>query len=270
MAISIYRLLTICSYIKRYWNPIRQESPFLDLPLDIVYLVFDELPLHGRILLSQTCRDLRSVLRSKCYSAVRKASAAERLALLRVLGDILPDRRLCTPCRALHLVDHKDLPVTDYDYYYRPCPAPERIWSRHYLNARYAVAHRHVQLAIKYTRLGNVHQRYRARISQRFTTSFPGYYSMNLEFTAEPLVVHGRFILMTTFDFHEAAAPLSFTTLSHAYARFCPHLALGGTRHLQGDPFMAVIRSAFDAVDGQGSSHEEVHFLGRLPFLRGD
>jgi hypothetical protein len=32
-----------------------------------------------------------------------------------VLGDILPDRRLCTHCCALHLVDPKDLPVTGYD-----------------------------------------------------------------------------------------------------------------------------------------------------------
>lgn len=42
------------------------------------------------------------------------------------------------------------------------------------------------------------------------------------KFNAEPVVVHGRFILKTTFEFREAAAPLAFTTLSCASVRLCP------------------------------------------------
>lgn len=146
--------------------------------------------MHARIFFSQTCRDLRFLLRSKCY---------ERLVFLGVLGDILPDHRLCTYCRTLHLVDHKDLPITAYDTFYKPCPAPEPIWSRHRLNPYYAIAHRHAQLAIKYTRLNHVHQPYRASILQKFTQPLcKGFFSMRLKFSAEPIVVHGRFILMTT------------------------------------------------------------------------
>ncbi|KAI9870815.1 MAG: hypothetical protein M1830_003773, partial [Pleopsidium flavum] len=198
------------------------------------------------------------------YSTVRKASAVERLEFLGVLGGILPDRRLCTHCRALHLVDPKDLPVTGYDKYYKPCPAPEISWSRHRLNPYYAIAHRHVQLAIKYTRLEDVHQRYRASILQRFTTSFPSFHSMRLKFTVEPVVVNGRFILMTTFDFHEAAAPLSFTTLSRVSVRFCQHLPIDEPTNPE-SPLLAAIRFAFKVADGRSGLHQEVHSCDRCP-----
>jgi hypothetical protein len=250
-------LLALCSCATRRKDSIKQKSPLLDLPLDIVHAIFDELPLHAMVLLSQSCRDLRLLLGSRCYSAVREASAADRLEFLGVLGDILPDHRLCTHCRALHLVDPKDLPVTDCGNYYKPCPAPESTWSRHRLHPYYAVAHRHVQLAIKYTRLEHIHQSYRASILQRFTISLPRFYSMSLEFTAEPAVIHGRFILMTTFTYHKVAAPLSFTTLSHAAVRICPHLGIGETVSPE-NPLLAVTRSAFRVG-------LEVHSCDRCP-----
>lgn len=260
---AIRRLLALWSRLIRPRNPIRQDSPFLDLPLDIVHAIFDELPLHAKILLSQTCRDLRLRLRSMCYLSVRRASAAERLEFLGALADILPDHRLCTHCRALHLVDPKDIPVTEVNKYYKPCPAPEPIWSRYRLGPRYAVAHRHVQLAIKYTRRQDVHQRYRASILQRFTTSFPNFYSLRLEFTAEPLVIHGRFILMTTFDFHEAAAPLSYETISRTMIKICPHLVIGFFS--RDNPLTAGIRFAFQAADGQSGSYQEFRSCDRCP-----
>ena len=148
---ALRRILALCAYIIKYKSPTQQKSLLLHLPLDIVLAIYDELSLYARILLSQICRDLRLLLHSKCYSSVRKASAAEHLDLLAGLGDILPDHRLCHHCRALHLVDPRNLPLTNYDGLYKPCAAPETIGSRHRLSPYYAIARRHVQLAIKYT-----------------------------------------------------------------------------------------------------------------------
>jgi len=246
------RLLALFSRPTKPKDFIEQQSPLLNLPLDIVHAIIDELPLPAMILFSQTCRDLRLLIQSKCYSTVRQASAAKRLDFLCALGHILPDHRLCAHCRALHLVDLKDLPVTAYDTFYKPCTAPEPLFSRHRLLPYYAVAQRHVQLAIKYTRLAGTHQSYRASILQRFTISYPEFYSLGLDFTAEPIVVHGRFILKTTWDFREAAAPVSFAMISHASFGLCAHLR-------------AATRFAFEVADVQSGFHQEAHSCDRCP-----
>lgn len=218
----------------------------------------------AKVLLSQTCRALWYPLRCKSSSAVEEATAVKRLECLAVLRDILPDRRLCTFCRALHLLDPKNLPVTGFDRFYKPCPAPETIWSRHRLMPYYAIAFRHVQLAMKYTRLEGIHQDYRASILQRFTISIPRFYSMRLKFTAEPLVVHGKFILMTIFAFYEDVGPISFSTLSQAHSQFCSHLDAGNFLH-PNNPLLAAIRFAFNEADGQRDLHQKVHSCDRCP-----
>lgn len=258
-------LLAFFSRTTRKKVTVKQNSPLLDLPLVLVYDIFDELQLPEKVLLSQTCRDLWYLLRSKCSVTFREATAVDRLECLAVLGDILPDYRLCTSCRALHLLDPKDLPVTGYDKFHKPCPAPEAMWSRHRLMPYYAIAFRHVQLAMKYTRLEGIYQDYRASILQRFTILIPLFYSMRLKFTAEPLIVNGRFILMTTFVFYELARPISFSTLSHAYFGFCPHLSAGDELLDPDNPLFVAIRHAFNVADGQRGLHQEVHSCDRCP-----
>lgn len=243
---------------------VKQNSPFLDLPLDLVYDIFDELHLPERVLLSQTCRDLWYTLRSQCLLAIRQATAVERLECLAALGDVLPDHRLCTSCRSLHLLDPKDLPVTGYDKFHKPCPALETTWSRHRLMPYYAIAFRHVQLAIKYTRFKDIHQDYRASILQRFAVSIPQFDSMGLIFGAEPIIVSGRFILMTIFVFYTAIEPISFSILSRAHFQICPHLGAGGPL-IPDNRLLAAIRLASNVADGQLGSHQEVHSCDRCP-----
>jgi len=228
LIMHIGRLIAFLLGNKRNKTIVKQESSFLDLPLDLLFDVFDHLQLSERTLLSQTCRGLRYAFHHKCVLAFRVASVAERLECLAMLGDVLPDHRLCTPCGRLHLLDPKDLPVMDYDKFYRPCPALEhvmsRVMSRVYCMPYYAIAYRHVQLAMKYTRLECIHQNYRANILQKFTITIPRWYSTKLKFTAEPRIVRGRYILMTTNVFCAYEGPISYSLLSQVCFRLCPHL----------------------------------------------
>lgn len=260
---DIRRLLAFFPRRTRKKDAVKKNSSLLDLPLELLHDIFDELHLPEKILLSQTCRDLWYKLRYQCSSAIRQASAVERLECLAVLGDILPDHRLCTSCRALHLLDPKDLPVTGYDKFYTPCPARETSWSRHRLMPYYAIAFRHVQLAIKYTRLKDIHQDYRASILQKFTVSIPRWYSMRLNFTAEPVIINGRFILMTIFVFYTAVGPMSFSNLSQAHFHICPHLGVGPL--ILDNRLVAAIRLAFNVADAKRGSHQKAHSCDRCP-----
>ena len=200
-------------------------------------------------MLSQTCRDLRYHLRQKCSSIVHKTTALERLEHLTMLGNILPDRYLCTGCCALHLVDPKDIPITGCDMhgnnlYRTPCPSPELLWSRHRLNHNYAVAFRHVQLAIKYSRMKGVHQRYRANILQRFAVSYPRLSSIGYDFVSQPVIVRGRFILMTRFEFYKGVEEVSYSTFMKTTIMFCPHHSTSKFND-HNDAFNTFMRSVF-------------------------
>lgn len=241
------------------------DSELLNLPLDLVYNIFDELQLHEKILFSQSCRTLWYAFRQKCSVAIRKATNDERLESLALLGDILPDRWLCTFCRALHLVDRRDIPVTGYEKYYRPCQASEDMWSGHHLMTYYAIAFRHIQLAMKYTRLPDIHQIYRKKILKRFTICLRRFYSMKLDFFAEPKIISNRFLLMFSFAFSETITRLSYETVSQAKIDLCPHLYLGEVRVGPANPLETALRAAFDMADSHRRPHEAFHSCHRCP-----
>ena len=259
LIMHLHQLLASFQLIRSKKGVVKQNSSLLDLPQDLVFDIFDELQLPEKILLSQTCRDLWHTLRGQCSSAIRQATAVERLECLAVLGDILPDHRLCFTCRALHLLDPNDLPTKINNNFHKPCPAPEEMLSPHNLVSHYLIAFHHVQLAIKYTRLARVHQDYCASILQKYTYSFQRGYS----FTAEPAVVHGRFILMITWDFYMAAGPTLFSQVTQAYLRICPHLFTGAP-HIP-SPLLAAIRFAYNVPHSQRGLLQKRDSCDRCP-----
>ncbi|MCJ1382014.1 hypothetical protein MMC17_005126 [Xylographa soralifera] len=248
-------------------DPIKQDSPILDLPLDIVFEIFNALLMPAKILFSQSCRDLWYPLRSECYKAVQSASAAERLKCLASLGDILPNHRLCIGCNALCLVTPKDLPVRGFDSYHDPLPAFESLWSRRRLLPRYSLtgyrpsaSWRHWnrrQLLIycsvairnmKLTRSYDIRSIYKTILYRNIVLAVPQYYSMRLEFFAGVEIVHGKVILMTLFELWKHAEFLTFGELSHLPMGFCSHLWTHGptTSEMVENPLVTAIRLALD------------------------
>ena len=258
------RIFKYLSHVIVGHRAVKQNSPLLNLPLDVVYAIMDELQIPAKIMLSQTCRSLWYGFRENCSSALQTATTVERLGHLAVLGDLLPDHRLCTGCRSLHPVDYEDIPIAGFCNYYKPCPSPEPMWSRHRLSPYYAIAFRHVHLAMKYTRLEEHHQRYRATILQRFSVFSPNLDSIAQNFIAKPVVVCGRFILMTDFHFYGGIKPLSYSTLLQTSVLFCPHHSLGPLSDPK-DPLITAIRFAFGLTDGANGLNYATYSCDRCP-----
>ena len=97
----------------RFQPAIRQTSPLLDLPVDIIYTIIDELPLTARILLSQTCKALWYRMRESNAQEFLRLASEERLKTLTELVQFLPDHYLCYICAALHSVDLADVPANN-------------------------------------------------------------------------------------------------------------------------------------------------------------
>ena len=238
---------------------VKKVPPLLDLPLDLVYDILDELPLSEKILLSQTCRAMWYTLRHKCSSAMRKATAHERLDHLAVLGDVLPDRRLCASCRALHLVDHEDLPMASSEN--SKTLFLESISGRHcLLPCYYSTAFPHGPPATNHTCLRRLEANLYSRDMRSFRTILR-VSSMWLERSARLETKDGRFVLMTHFVFSAEGEPISFSTISKVPLQICPHLRSGPCS--SDNPLLEAIR--LTCTDGQSGYPQRLHSCDRCP-----
>ena len=251
-------MISQMSYLRRFivgflssfirGKPVKQDSLLLNLPIDIIYVIIDALPLSARILLSQTCRDLWYRMRGTCFSTFQSATFLERWECLATLDDFLSDHRLCYGCLALHTVDPEDLPTVNCQNSDQPCSAPEPRGGRFQIDRyNYAPAFRHIQLAVKYTRLRGIQNSYRLRLLQKFETDLGFYQGQSAYITAEPLVVRGRFLLKTSHVFTGRSQPVSMQTVSQRTLIFCPHNFLGLDDDPT-DPFIAAISMNFRNV----------------------
>ena len=241
-------------------------SLLLKLPIDLIYELFERLTLPEKVLFSQTCRDLWHLLRCKSLSAYQKADALTRHGCLNALSNVLPDHRYCFNCRALKPVEPEDIPIR------LSVISPQRChketvedWQgfRHY----YFIAFRHVQLAVKYARLGNVHQEYLSAILQKHSKEVGYFHSMKFGFTAKPIIIDGRFILTQTFTLKETNTPISSSLLLQSCLEFCPHMRTTFLLDMipPTNPLLEVARSAFDVSGSVRTSSERLHSCDSCP-----
>ncbi|EFX03938.1 hypothetical protein CMQ_866 [Grosmannia clavigera kw1407] len=144
----------------RAWHPSRQSPTCVleRLPAELIIDMDDYFSSQSRILLSRTCRSLRAMLtNTDDFYTVGCSSRAERAEFLYLVARDIPDRWLCDACMALHEVTVSDTPPCkntrhcklykdSYDYARKPALAP--------------VNYRHVQLALKYSRMKDGISRY--------------------------------------------------------------------------------------------------------------
>ncbi|KAK1770470.1 hypothetical protein QBC33DRAFT_555949 [Phialemonium atrogriseum] len=135
----------------------KPDCAILRLPVELLLLISASLPLHSQVLLSQTCRWLRTVLPLADSSS--RLPREQYLEYLAGLAYDMPERWVCEKCMALHSVVEFDTPK-------RPCrtlcPLAWRHGCYQYSFNCFWPHHRHIQLTLKYTRmLGNKkHQRH--------------------------------------------------------------------------------------------------------------
>ena len=201
-----------------------QNSALLNLPLDLFYLIIDEIPFSAKVILSRTCRDLRYLVRDTHH--LRNASKQERQEALTALGQLLPNHYLCINCGALHLVDSKDLPTVPH---LKPCLLRTPECAALYVNPHYEICFRHVQLAIKYTIQKEINQELRANILRKTEISMFRREPLKHRFIAKPMIIHNRLVFHSVNIFSMRTESLSFKTLFKQFLKICIHHEFRGS-----------------------------------------
>ncbi|OTA08297.1 hypothetical protein A9Z42_0092010 [Trichoderma parareesei] len=192
-------------------------SRLLNLPVELVIAIAAQVPRPDQILASQTCRALRNILCDSVLSGddhlPENLSMEERTEFLLHLSRGSPCQWVCEECTELHWAYMHDTPAKPLSEGYLPCFFPG-YGQRQDLNLHsiygFKLNHRHVQLALKHTRLAATEaldttylqkllQPYQKQIRSRYTRK----HLVDAEFSAHPKVVDGRFLVKTTFDFRE-------------------------------------------------------------------
>jgi hypothetical protein len=250
---------------KKEWHkPEDSTLTFLQLPVDVMYLIFDELPLYTKVFLSQTCRPLQNLLRDDWTRFVQSLSPSDYFDFISGIADVLPEYVTCWSCGTVHAINTRDVPYVRWVRNSYPC----RDWAQlrsHDFGIRYRLSYQHVQLTLKYSRLQpsqpsvlscrNVYDYYLSRLLWPFTTRTLWYGRVEINFSAQPKVIDERFILHSQWEF-KLRPDLETVAMKLEDIRptvICPHLNLALTSNplLQSNPMVAMAVSAFDNLGKQ-------------------
>lgn len=220
-----------CHYIYMYWRR-KQKAAILQLPLDILLLIIDNLALHDKFLLSHTCKALRQVLLQDWDIELPQLSFEHQIGFWVGLAYTLPSRWVCLKCCKLHPIDTSDVPAAFRYMRDRTVPCSLE-HSRGIEVERYSVQHYHIQLALKLSRLGNVHRQYLTALMQTFTRTHTKCLlkpPLTESYVAKPRIINKRFILREEWNISNdtnTALPL-FPDHFSCRIPVCPHMIIAG------------------------------------------
>lgn len=215
----------------RHWRH-NKKAAILQLPVDILFLIANNLALHDKFLLSHTCKALRRVILQDWDIELSRLSFEDQFGFWVGLAYTLPNRWACLKCCQLHPIDTSDVPVDFVRVRYRTVPCSLE-HSRGIEVEQYSVQYYHMQFAFKLSRLGNVYQQYLAALMQTYTRTYTEYsliWPLEESYTAEPRIIHKRFILREEWNISNntnTALPL-FPDQLHCRIPVCPHVEIAG------------------------------------------
>ena len=198
------------------------KPSFMRLPVDVVLLIVDELPLDAKVLLSSSCRSMRTLLRPTCISAVRDMSFAERRMFLANLAANLPSAVMCMNCDKIHGIDIRDVPDTRIRGY-QCCKSADHWIDLHDTGPGYKITHKHVQIGAKYARFGANTEHLAALIAPYSAADKTDNKLLRFEYFAQSKVVDRRFLVLSRWRYAPIRDPVSEQTLPTCIT-FCPHL----------------------------------------------
>ncbi|KAI1126098.1 hypothetical protein F5Y10DRAFT_294035 [Nemania abortiva] len=229
--------MMLVTFAKSLWKqPCEQpsiNSPFLQVPAELLSYIATFLAPADAVLLSQTCRSMRARLGK--HSNTARLSCADQFAYLAGIARDLPEKWVCDYCLALHPINKRDKPTAER----RPCSCPlysfQKSWLRTRLHNHYhiAIEHHHVQLALKYTRLQQ--RKYDSYLQdllkpyqeRPFSTMSYTSITHQARYSAYPRIVTGsdgnpKFLLFSVWKYLAGGRDIMFHRLG--CQRICPHL----------------------------------------------
>lgn len=235
---------------KGVWKPC---SPLLGLPLDLLYSIFDFLPLSAKIIFSQACKDLRYFCQARCSMAIQNASMGERLECLEVLAKLLLRFRICFKCQSLHDDDRPSESVSqmfNISLDSPPCPTMELSWRRHLVFGSCPVAFRHAQTALGYTKLIGEHQKYLPKLFPNFEIRSDNFGCMKLRWSIQSQIYQGKLLLKTLWELSGINNErLSAETIHTTPFYICPHLCCGSPGSPPSDALKSSLVEMFNRID---------------------
>ncbi|PKK53183.1 hypothetical protein CI102_1598 [Trichoderma harzianum] len=134
---------------------VNSHVAMLQVPLEIIYLIADNLCLSDKVYLSQTCTALRRIMFCDWKQAASKLSREDRFAFWEGIAHQSTNHWACQRCCKLHLVNDNTLKTIGDNC--PPCGfqlhSPLNLGGCH-------IDHHHVQFALKLARLGNMEQKH--------------------------------------------------------------------------------------------------------------
>ncbi|KAL7896633.1 hypothetical protein HDV63DRAFT_411075 [Trichoderma sp. SZMC 28014] len=185
-----------------------QRSALLNLPIDLIREISDHLSPADSIIFATTCRAVRNCSgRGQFPPADTDEAQEQRFEYLASMCRDMPDHWVCEQCMRCHRIDTDDTPTDSrptcplaepYGRYNQPLPL---------VADDYELGRRHVQLALKYTRMGDSltmsHRQYLQRLiaARQFSLAFPWRKKATITAKIAPRIVAGRFLLHTICEY---------------------------------------------------------------------
>ncbi|KPM35844.1 hypothetical protein AK830_g10722 [Neonectria ditissima] len=209
-----------------------QTAPLLHLPVDLLLLIVDELPLHSQLFFSQTCHVLRLIL-PRLRDSGRHLPREESAQYLTVLSRNMPEHWVCDLCFKLHCVRPTDTPGR-YDF---PTQCPSAWKLDRAMCFTYIIQHRHVQLTLKHTRMG-LTDRNRRQFLEKLLSPYHKTFSAEdwpldvkceLQHSVYPKVVNGRYLSLSVCEFKKDKNPITSFTIGYGWV--CHHQYLRSSKY---------------------------------------
>ncbi|UPK95420.1 hypothetical protein LCI18_006355 [Fusarium solani-melongenae] len=191
--------------IVRRLRPSREQNPdcrLIQLPLDILVTVTEFLSEVDRHVLAKTCRAFWTYIRRR-YGPISSLSKNQYLSYLVNISRSNPDLWTCELCTKLHRARHWTCP--------RHGPKNRYLASS---SVKLSLQHRHVQLALKVDRLGNLDNRKlldQLTMSHRATLSTCSTIrgAIKCRYTAYPKIIQGRYMVLSVWTYEQWSEPIS-------------------------------------------------------------
>ncbi|PTB35903.1 hypothetical protein M441DRAFT_125299, partial [Trichoderma asperellum CBS 433.97] len=199
----------------------------LQLPLDVILLVGDYLSLHDKFFLSQTCRAFRNIMGQDWESKILRISPADELTFWAGLAFVFVDYWACPKCYKLHHFIPLDL--LDESLSRHPPLCGVDLSRGAFAEESYRLQYHHIQLALKFSRLGNsYYSKYLAALMKKHTYTDASTRDLfSKSYTAEPRIIDSRFFLREEWKISNSIFSLVDTIDIHRFLiPVCPHLRI--------------------------------------------
>ncbi|KAL7917650.1 hypothetical protein ACQKWADRAFT_26991 [Trichoderma austrokoningii] len=217
---------------KKKGPPQTRRSALLNMPIDLIREITNQLSIADTIVFATTCRAIRNTTgRGQFPPDGTEENQEERFEYLASMSRDMPDHWVCEECMRHHRIDTADTPsncrptcplAAPYGRYNRPLQLS--------IGDDYELGRRHVQLALKYTRMGDSllpsHRQYLQHLTaaRHYCSSGPWEKEANVAIKVEPRIVDSRFLLRTICEYrrpyHQPTRELI------AAEAICPHQQL--------------------------------------------